>query len=267
MRSRRLLGVVVALCALALSGTVMAAPRQVPVPENGQALVDATPQLLAGDRAALEWALRENDLGSFIGADLLQAGVTVEELTYMVHTAYEPRAVAGDTAGGLARLISRLNLRIAPPLAETISPSEALRTFLGYLTRGDTAALARMAAPEGLVVDHYRPAGAPFTGPIGAELDRTLAALFGAASPKVEAYSLSTDRRVDLVVSGLNRVQTDLCTGEPCIVDGRVKLSLRQEQNGAWRFWLLAVDDLGLLEQEIQSGAYQFGAPASETAG
>jgi hypothetical protein len=204
---------------------------------------------------------RNNNIRFWMGADMIRAGITVDEMLDWLHMIYFDRTHLGDPAGGLARLIRRVNLRMAGAIAEPLSQAEALAAFVNPLEHGDVAALEQMTAPEGLVIDRYRMVGAPFTGVIGRALDRSLTALLEGATPQVEAYSLETDRRVDVVVRGLNPVAVPTESGPPVVAAGRVKLSLRQEPGGVWRFWLLSIDDLGLLEQEMQSSGYHAGPP------
>lgn len=218
------------------------------------------------------------NLRFFMGSKLSTAGLTVDEMLTLVRTHYFPLSRKGDPAGGLTALVRAVNGRMAgrpaanppvdpvpapvkpdpvPPLKLVWDePRQAMQSFLYRLETGDTKVIRSMVPEAGLVTMPYRRVGAPETELTGNPLVSVVERLFRQSAPRLEGYQIN-EKRIDLVVGGLNRVTLSGGMGKELPVTGLVKLSLREEAPGAWKLWLVAVDDQGLLQEELKSGAYQ----------
>lgn len=219
------------------------------------------------------------NLRFYMGSKLSAAGVTVDEMLALVRDHYFPRSRKGDPSGGLTDLVRAVNARMAgepvvarppapPAPGKTPAPSvppvklaweqprQAMHSFLYLIEQGDARAIRDLVAETGLVTTPYRRVGAPETGLTGNPLSSAVDALFRRATPRLEGYQI-TEKRIDLVVGGLNQVILSGVAGQELPVNGLVKLTLREEAAGVWKLWLLAADEQGRLQGELQEGAYR----------
>ncbi len=134
-------------------------------------------------------------------------------------------------------------------------PPSAL-TAVGLIEKADAGSLARLVRSSGLVIAPYA-VGAPDQGLKGEALRQALEAMLVGTHPKVVAYNMSEQGRVDLVVTGLNAVEITPAVGDALTMTSPALVSLADAGNGNWELWLVAVDNLGQLAQNMTTAPFR----------
>ena len=122
--------------------------------------------------------------------------------------------------------------------------------------RGDASGLAGMVSAKGLAIGPY----GLVIREIGLQdevLLKTLSTLFKGAETRVIAYDLSEEGRIGLVIKGLKRTQVQPAIGDAIMMTSLAYMSLKLEDDGVWRLWLLAPDNYGLLAEAMDKSPFE----------
>lgn len=155
-----------------------------------------------------------------------------------------------DTQRTLAKVIQgppfKLVTEYSQPEIVPATPREVITQVAKLLNKGDASSLARMVSDKGLAIAPY----GLFVREIGLQdeaLLKTLSTLFRGAETRVIAYDLSEEGRIGLVIKGLHRTQVQPAIGDKITITSLAYMSLKLDDDGVWRLWLIASDNYGLL--------------------
>jgi hypothetical protein len=159
-----------------------------------------------------------------------------------------------DTRGTLGQLIQeppfKLVTEYTQPAMLPATPREVIAQVAKLLNKGDVNSLAAMVSAKGLAIAPY----GLVIREIGLQdevLLKTLSTLFKGAETRVIAYDLSEEGRIGLVIKGLNRTQVQPAIGDKITMTSLAYMSLKLEDDGVWRLWLIAPDSYGLLAEAM----------------
>jgi hypothetical protein len=165
-----------------------------------------------------------------------------------------------DTEGNLAKAIReppfKLVTEYTQPEIVPATPREVITQVASLLNKGDANGLARMVSDKGLAIGPY----GLVIREIGLQdevLLKTLSTLFKGAETRVIAYDLSEEGRIGLVIKGLNRTQVQPAIGDKITVTSLAYMSLKLEEDGVWRLWLIASDNYGLLADAMNKPPFE----------
>jgi hypothetical protein len=173
---------------------------------------------------------------------------------------WQIRVLSPDTQGTLAKLIQEPPFKMASEYTQPeilpATPREVIAQVAKMLNKGDASGLASMVSDKGLAIGPY----GLVIREIGLQdevLLKTLSTLFKGAETRVIAYDLSEEGRIGLVIKGLNRTQVQPAIGDKITVTSLAYMSLKLEEDGVWRLWLIASDNYGLLAEAMNKPPFQ----------
>ncbi len=143
---------------------------------------------------------------------------------------------------------------VAQMQSQDITP--AILVAVHIIETGDPDPVAKLVRSSGLVIAPYA-VGAPTQGLKGEDLSKALEAILRGTHPKVVAYDIAGQGRVDLVVTGLNPAEITPAVGDALMMTSPALVSMLDTGDGKWELWLVAVDNLGLLKQNMTSQPYR----------
>ncbi|HZD56683.1 MAG TPA: hypothetical protein VE136_08175 [Anaerolineales bacterium] len=165
-----------------------------------------------------------------------------------------------DTRGTLAQAIQAAPFKMVTeytqPEIVPATPREVIMQIAVLLNKGDASGLAGMVSDKGLAIAPY----GLVVRDIGLQdevLLKTLSILFKGAETRVIYYDLSEEGRIGLVIKGLKRTEVQPAIGDPIMMTSLAYMSLKLEDDGVWRLWLLASDNYGLLAEAMDKPPFK----------